>query len=135
MEQNQYDKQAEEFLASTGSTLKIEYLRRDYFWPTDEAKRNIYKFTLQKNGRKYSAEFGQSIAATKTNTPPRCYDILACLSGNEPPSDLQNFRLEFGYEVKQLREAERAFKAVQKEYAALSKMYSSEQLQMLAEIR
>jgi len=131
---NDYDKQAEDFLEKTNSTLRIEYLRHDYYWPKDEAKRNIYKFTLQKNGRRYSAEFGQSIAATKTSTPPRSYDILACLSGYEPPSDLQEFCLEFGYDVKQLREAQRAFKAVQKEYKALSRMYTPEELEMLNDI-
>lgn len=135
MEQNQYDKQAEDFLEKTNSTLEIEYLRHAKYWPADTDSRDIYRFTLtNKDGQQYSSEFGQSIIESRSGSTPSQYDILAGLSGYEPPSDLQDFCLDFGYEVKQLREAQRAFEAVQKEYAALSKMYSPEELEMLAEI-
>jgi hypothetical protein len=132
---NEYDKQAEDFLEKTGSELTIEYLRHAKYWPADTDSRDIYRFTLtNKDGQQYSSEFGQSIIESRSGATPSAYDILACLSGYEPPNDLQDFCLEFGYEVKQIREAQRAFEAVQKEYTALADMYTPEELEMLNEI-
>lgn len=131
---NDYDKQAQDFLRKTGSSLHITGLGRGKFWPSDSAPRAIYQYTLIRGEKRHSARFGQSITATKAGTFPSQYEILRCLSGYEPPSDLQEFCLEFGYEIKQLREAQKAFEAVQKEYRALADMYTPEELELLNEI-
>jgi len=135
MEQNSYDKQACEFLDVTGSSLVIRKIGHGKYWPSDKCARDIYRFTLtNKEGKTYTAKFGQSVRDTEAAEAPRPYDILACLSGYEPPSDLQEFCLMFGYEVNQISHAQRTFEALQEEYRALNDMYTPSELDLLNDI-
>jgi len=43
---NEYIKRAEQFLADTGTTFKIEYLRTGPYFHGDKGIRDIYRFTL-----------------------------------------------------------------------------------------
>jgi hypothetical protein len=58
---NTYEKQALDFLEKTNTTLKVEYLRNDFYFPNDKEKRDTYKITLSRGSRSYSFDFGQSI--------------------------------------------------------------------------
>lgn len=57
-----YEKQAEDFLAKTGSTLTAVFFKKDKYFPEDDMARDIYTVTLQRGQRKYIFNFGQSIA-------------------------------------------------------------------------
>lgn len=60
---NEYEKQAQDFLAKTSTTLDITYVRAGQMaWDNDGQGRDIYSFTFKRDGREYTSEFGQSIA-------------------------------------------------------------------------
>jgi len=59
---NEYQKQAEDFLKATGSTLKINFLKRGKHFPEDKEERDIYEITLSRNNRSFTFTFGNSIA-------------------------------------------------------------------------
>lgn len=65
---------------------------------------------------------------------PSNYDLLACLQAHEVEEDLQDFMLEFGYEVDQLTHAMKIHKACLSEYIGLLKMYDTKELEALNEI-
>lgn len=170
-----YEKQALDFLQSTGSTLSIRYLRTGSYFPSDKESqpRDIWEVELKRGNRSYVFQFGSSIKDREDwqrqiwNTPPyrnatnmteveiyrqqdikkrqtfdfgeagkdnrpTTYDILACLSGYEPTSNIDEFAEEFGYAKPS--EAIRTFEAVHKEWQALQSLYSDEELQRLADI-
>ncbi len=58
----EYDKQANDFLEKTGTTLSIKCIKYGKHFRTDTEDRFVYEFTLERNGRKYSSNFGDSIA-------------------------------------------------------------------------
>ena len=62
---NEYTQQAEKFLADTGTTFKIEYLRTGPYFSGDKESRDIYQFTLKNVRGEYTATFGNSIQATQ----------------------------------------------------------------------
>lgn len=57
-----YIKQAQDFLQSTGTTFKAEFLKYNYYFADDTAPRDIYLITLQRGCREYTFNFGQSVA-------------------------------------------------------------------------
>lgn len=57
-----YQQQAADFLAKTGTTFTAEFLENGKHFDDDKDNRDIYKITLKKGQRKYSFNFGQSIA-------------------------------------------------------------------------
>lgn len=61
MESQDYQKQANDFLSQTGTTLEIEFLKNDYHFIGDNDKRDIYKCTLKRGKRKFVFNFGQSL--------------------------------------------------------------------------
>jgi hypothetical protein len=125
-----YKKQAQQWANSNGVALKIlgsEY--RPYF-PTDKESRWVFKLKLTVNRRSYTFNFGQSIAAG--GEEPCMYDILACLQKYDVGS-FEDFCSEFGYN-EDSRTAERTYKAVCKEYAAVCRLFTTEQIEQLQEI-
>jgi len=133
---NNYDKQAANFLRSTGTRLTIEFLRKGRYFDTDKEERNIYQFTLTNSAGGYSSTFGSSINATAKGTKPRAYDILACLDANDPGT-FDEFCREFGYDDQPLSTyptVMKTYEAVKAQAEALRVMFTDEQLAALADI-
>ncbi len=61
MKNTKYQKQAEEFLKKTGTSIAIEFLKNDIYFPEDKEKRDIYTVILKRGKREYKFTFGQSI--------------------------------------------------------------------------
>jgi hypothetical protein len=61
MTNTNYQQQAADFLTSTGTEFKTEFLEFGYHFTGDTDKRNIFKCTLSNNKHKYSFRFGSSI--------------------------------------------------------------------------
>lgn len=59
---NTYEKQANEFLESTQTTMHVDFIENGYHFDVDTATRDIYKVTIKRGQRKFSLSFGQSIA-------------------------------------------------------------------------
>jgi hypothetical protein len=116
------EKQANNFLEKTRTTLKVKFLKNDFYFPEDKETRNIYRITLERNGKKYSFTFGQSIFNTKQNISPDAYDILACVEKYQY-INFNDFCSSFGYD-EDSRKAEKIFKAVQKQGEKINEMFA-----------
>lgn len=64
---NEYEKQAQEFLESTGTTLEIVYQYTGPHFAGEEEKRDVYRFTLRNKKGEYSSTFGDSLRDTAIN--------------------------------------------------------------------
>lgn len=178
----EYDQQAIDFLESTGTTFEIEFQFAGPYWPNDEEKRDVYRFTLKNSKGEYSSTFGDSLQnstrrllklvggarnskksdlqlaldagvrptdktmygvsvalreAGKLWEKPSAYDILACLTKYDPGT-FTDFCQDFGYDDKPMSEypdVMKTYQSVLDEYHALRRMFSSDQLEQLAEIQ
>jgi hypothetical protein len=120
-----YERQAQEFLNNVGATLKIEYVKRDFYFEDDKQPRDIFRFTIKRNGEQYTGKFGQSIA--NCGKEPTAYDILACLTKYETYGDEWDFANEFGYEIcdkPSYNKVKRIYKAVQREYKGVNRLFA-----------
>lgn len=157
---SKYTEQAEKFLKDTGTTFKAEFLNHGKHFEDDKEMRDIYKITLERNGRKWDFNFGQSIArsgdafghrkkCSKSNCQtvnnlgvckvhdtrreaPNAYDVLACIEKSDVGT-FEEFCSNFGYNTDS-KKAEKVYFAVQKESKECLKMFSDviEQLQEIA---
>lgn len=145
---SKYTEQAKAFLEKTNTRLDIEYIGHGPYFDDDKESRDIYRFTLTRDGRKYTSKFGQSLAHSgfafgETNMPskadilgkrqqPTEYDILACLTKHDVGS-FENFCSEFGYD-EDSRKAEKTYFTVQKEYSGVCLIWNSKEREQLQEI-
>jgi len=60
-EENEYTKQAKDFLSSTGTTFEAKFLEYGLHFDGDKDKRNIFEITLSNKNSKYVFKFGTSI--------------------------------------------------------------------------
>lgn len=133
---NKYTKQVQDFLKKTGTKLKIEYFDTDKYFFDDKEVRNIYRCVLKNKRGQYTFKFGDSIYNTENGLEPTEYDILACMQKYDVGT-FEDFVLEFGYEIYDTEERKRAkklYKAVCREYNALCRLFTPEELEELAEI-
>ena len=56
---NESEKKAIDFLKKTNVTIKIKFLKHDFYFQDDKEKRDIYKITLKREKKNYSFTFGQ----------------------------------------------------------------------------
>jgi hypothetical protein len=133
MEQTDYDKQAESFLQKTNTLFSVKFLKNDLYFADDKEARDIYEITLERNDRRYTFKFGQSIKCSELREKPSAYDVLSCLTKSDVGT-FEDFCSEFGYDTDS-RKAEKTYKAVVDEYNNLKRLYSDEQLSELQEIQ
>lgn len=133
---NEYVKQARDFLKKTNTKLKIEYFGTDIYFFDDKEVRNIYKCVLKNKKSQYTFKFGDSITSTTKNIKPTEYDVLACMQKYDVGT-FEDFISEFGYSINTKEDYNKVFKiykAVRKEYNALCRLFTPEELEELAEI-
>ena len=126
---NEYEKQAQDFLESTGTVLTVEYDGFRKCFPNDKEKRAVFEFTLRRGEKEYKGTFGQSIAAY--DKEPTAYDILACLDCWE--GDFSEFCAEYGYSDDSIS-ALNMYNAVIKQSEGLKKLFTFDELEKLGEI-
>ena len=119
-----YQKQAEDFLTKTNTTLTIKFKKYDKYFTDDKECRNIYTCTLKRNNEKYSFTFGQSIACTEKNIKPTAYDILSCLEKYQF-NNFKEFCSEYGYDPDS-RKAEKIYKACDKQASNIISMFGED---------
>jgi|ERR1019366_760342 hypothetical protein len=124
-----YKKQATDFIAKTGATLKVTFKEFERYFDDDKEPRDIWRFTIQRNGKSYTSRFGQSIV--NRGIEPTAYDILSVLTKYEPDT-FENFCGDYGYDTDS-RRAEKTYKAVVKEWEGVSRLFA-DVIEQLAEI-
>ncbi len=50
----EYEKQAQDFLASTGTELTVEYSHYGKYFPSDKESRAVFEFTLCRAGKSFT---------------------------------------------------------------------------------
>ncbi len=128
---SKYSEQAEQFLKETNTEMKIKFLKHGLHFIDDKEERDIYRVTIKRGEKKFSVKFGQSIA--DTGKEPSAYDILACLTKNNPET-FESFCSEFGYDTDS-KKAEKTYKAVVKEWEGVSEIWNTEEIEELQEIQ
>ena len=125
----EYKKQAEAFCKRNGVTMSVgEGVWRRPIW--DEQREHcVFPVRLRRGGRSMTVQFGQSIA--EGGNRPSKYDVLACITKSDPGS-FEEFCGEYGYDTDS-RKAERTWKAVVREWKAVSRVFGG-CLDELAEI-
>ncbi|MCK9370101.1 hypothetical protein M0R04_09375 [Candidatus Dojkabacteria bacterium] len=91
-----YEKQAQDFLKKTKTTMTARITGHDKYFPGDKQARNIYEITLRRNNNEYIFTFGQGINDTEAGNEPTAYDILSCLTKYEV-GDFKGFCADYGY--------------------------------------
>jgi len=126
-----YEKQAEDFLKATKTEFKTVFFKHDKHFPEDKETRDIYKITLKCGERKYTFNFGQSLA--NQGIVPTAYDVLACLQKYDVGT-FEDFCSNFGYDTDS-RMAERTYKAVLNEWKNIQRLYTDEEIRQMQEIQ
>jgi len=129
---DEYTKQTNDFLEETGTTFKAHLESNGLYFDVDNETRDIFKITLKNKRGSYTFRFGQSIADTEKHIPPTAYNVLACLTKYDPV-DFNNFCENYGYNIDS-RNAEKAYKAVLKEWQNIKRIFSEEEINKLCDI-
>lgn len=127
-----YQKQANDFLAKTGVKFSAKLIDHDFYFPDDKETRDIYRINLSRGKMRRSFKFGQSLVNSNGKTPPSAYDVLACLQTYEVGS-FEDFCRDLRYDTDS-RTAERTYKAVLKEYKMVCDIWTSDEIEGLSEI-
>lgn len=136
IEEMDYEEQAKEFLKSTNTELKIEFLKVGVnpLWE-DGAKRNIYQCTLINKKHNYTFKFYDSAFnyENKNVLFPTAYDILSCLTKYEIGT-FKDFVNEFGYDVgkeKNDGDTYKIYTGCKSEYSNLIQLFTDEEMECL----
>lgn len=128
----EYQIQANDFLAKTGTTFTATFKENGFYFDGDKDARDIYIIVLKNKNSRFRFTFGQSINDSNQNTPPKSYDVLASITKYEV-STFDNFCNEYGYDTDS-RKALKTYKAVLREWKNIEKLFTAEQIEELQEI-
>lgn len=120
-------------MAKTGVKFSAKLIDHDFYFPGDRETRDIYRITLSRGKMRRSFKFGQSVVNSNGKIPPTSYDVLACLQKYDVGS-FEDFCGDFGYDTDS-RTAERTYKAVLREYKMVCDLWTSDEIEELAEIQ
>jgi hypothetical protein len=124
---NEYQLQAENFQKSIGLKFKSTWVRYGRHFYNDKSERHIFRITLSRNGKRFSFNFGQSVANDAQN--PTIYDVLKCLQKYDVGT-FEDFFSDFGYELYnnectgKNKNSFKLYKAVCKEFENVEKLFS-----------
>jgi len=125
-----YTKQAVELAKKMNLKLYVKGVSYGKHFPEDKQDRCIFTMKLQRGKKSYTFKFGQSIAAGEEE--PTMYDVLTCLQKYDVGS-FEEFCANFGYSTDSIT-AHKTYKAVCKEYAAMKRLFTNDELEQLQEI-
>jgi hypothetical protein len=81
---NEYEKQATDFLTSTNTEFKAEFLKYGFHFGSDKEKRDVYTITLKRGSREFTFDFGQSINNSMQWIPESIYAGNLWRQQNQP---------------------------------------------------
>lgn len=114
-----YDKLADDWAAKVGAKLTILGKEFRKYFESDLQARYVFKCRLERNGKRYTFTFGQSLA--EGSKEPTMYDVLAAMTKSEVGT-FQDFCAEFCY-CEDSRRAEKMYKACCREWDAMQRLF------------
>jgi len=130
MESGAYEAAAIITAQELGLKMTVKGVEYGYHFADDNHKRYIFKLNLKKDGQSFTFKFGQSIISGSNE--PTMYDVLTCLQKYDV-GDYADFLNTFGYEYS--KESKKIYKAVCKEFEAMQRLFTPEELELLQEIQ
>lgn len=125
-----YERQAADFLKKHGAQMIISHATECGEWLQSPMTGGyLYNVRINRNGKSWTFRFSDCKANYQTNRRPTKYSVLACIEKYNPKDyaeDMWDFAKEYGYKVtdkKSFDETERIYKAVQKEYKNVMRMF------------
>jgi hypothetical protein len=91
-----------------------------------------YRITFHGEGRSYTFSFWNSKKASEDGDAPTAYDVLACMSKNDPGT-FEDFCGEYGYDTDS-RKNERTYKSVLREWREVERFFSTDEIEAMQEI-
>ncbi len=122
---NKYISTAKNFLKSCNAKMSITFKRYGKHFEDDKDYRNIYTVKIDRNGKSFSFQFGDSVMNTQNGNRPTCYDVLACLQKYDVGS-FENFCDEYGYTIDCYEDKKRItkiYRAVAKEFDKVTRIF------------
>lgn len=111
---------AKEICKKHGITMKVGFPKYGSVdWDNKDHDHYRFLVTIRKDGKSMRVMYTQSVA--QGSTPPDEYDIIACITKNDPGS-FEDFCSEFGYDTDS-RSAERTYKAVKREWGKVIRVF------------
>lgn len=99
---SEYDKKVDTFLKQEKVRVKIDKVGNKPYFAGEKESRDVYKVTLNKDGKKVSYNYGQSIYASEKGEKPTNAEVLYAFkqdkSSMSNTSSYQDFLSEYGYE-------------------------------------
>lgn len=136
-----YNQQALDFLNATNTSFSAKYKGHGKHFSDDKSGRDIYRITLKNDLHTFRFDFGQSFMNSNLGgTPPTAYDVLACLTKNDPES-YEDFCENYGYEqfndayTGRNKQSYKTYLAVVNEFNNVEKLFTGEQIELLQEIQ
>lgn len=121
----EYISTAKNFLKSCNAKMSITFKRYGKHFEDNKDFRNIYTVRIDRNGKSFSFQFGDSVMNTRNHKRPTCYDVLACLQKYDVGT-FEDFISEFGYTVDSYEDNKRItklYRAVTREYEKVTRIF------------
>ena len=122
---NEYTATAKDFLKSCNAKMSITFKRYGKHFENDKDFRNIYTVRIDRNGKSFSFQFGDSVMNTQNGKRPTCYDVLACLQKYDVVT-FEDFCSEYGYAPVywyERKRVEKIYKAVTREHEKVIRIF------------
>lgn len=132
---NDYETQGIEFLQKYNIQFQYKYIKTALYFEDDKEGRDIYSITLRRKSprsKQITIRFGMSLMDTRNNKEPRPYDLLACITKNDPGS-FNEFCDVYGCSNDSIK-ALKTYKNVCSEWKKVNNFFSEQELEELAEI-
>lgn len=127
---NDYEERAEALLERLNTSLTVRFVEHGRHFYDDTDTRDIYECTLTRGNRTYTFRFGQSIA--NRGVEPTAYDIIACLTKHDPGT-FEEYCSDFGCDLDSYT-ARAVHQDLRAEYIGMTRLFSDDELALLAEI-
>ncbi len=121
MRTEDYEQKAIDFMKKTGTKIYFKSVKYDYHFYDDTKKRDIYKIVIKRNGKQMTIHFGQSYINTELGNPPAYYDILACLT-KEDPGTFDDFCDCYGYDRDE-KHTKKTYKLCEREWQKVNNLF------------
>lgn len=105
--------------------MSITFKRYGKHFENDKDFRNIYTVRIDRDGKSFSFQFGDSVSNTQNHKRPTCYDVLACLQKYDVGS-FEDFCSEYGYTIdtyEDKRRITKLYRAVTKEFDKVTRIF------------
>ncbi len=122
------NKQALDFLEKVGATIEFHHVKdKDGKWKKSDMTNGwLYNVRIKRNGKLWSFKFSDSVHNMVVGEQPTVYDILACITKDEPEDNISDFAYAFGYDIENpdaYRKTKKIYKAVCNEYQNVIRMF------------